>query len=278
MSMICAPLIDRGKAIGVLQVLNRRDGGRFDESDKQLLIAFAAQSAIAIRNAQLYQDLREERDRLVALEEDVRKDLARDLHDGPTQIVAAVMMNVEFVRALLKRSPDRVDAELQETSRLAGRAMRQLRTMLFDLRPVVLETRGLISALEVYSGRLTETERFTVHLTVDGQVPRLDKQAESAIFAVVQEAISNARKHTQADNMWIAVQRQRHVLEVSVRDDGCGFDVKETMADYESRGSLGVLNMHERADMVGGSLSMRSVVGAGTTVHMTVPIEPNLLA
>jgi signal transduction histidine kinase len=275
-SMICAPMVDQGQAIGVLQILNKRSGERFDESDKKLLTALAAQSAIAIRNARLVRELREERDRLVAVEEDVRKNLARNLHDGPTQIVAAIMMNLEFVRALLQRAPNRVDAELEGVRSLAERAMRQLRTMLFDLRPLILETKGLIPALEAYSERLTETEDFAVHLAVEGEVPRLNKQAESAVFAVVQEAIGNTKKHTQADNVQITVCRQGDMLDVSVRDDGEGFDVSDMQADYESRSSLGVLNMRERAELIGGSFSMESTVGEGTTVRLVAPLEINL--
>ena len=141
-SMICAPLIDRGQAFGVLQILNKRDGERFDDSDKELLLALAAQSAVAVRNSQLYQELREERDRLITVEEDVRKRLARDLHDGPTQLVAAAMMRLQFIYKLMERAPEQVEVELHEVEALAERAMRQLRTMLFELRPVVLETKG----------------------------------------------------------------------------------------------------------------------------------------
>ena len=275
-SMITAPMMARGEAIGVLQVLNKRDGERFNESDKELLIAFASQSAIAIRNVQLYQDLRDERDRLVAVEEDVRKNLARDLHDGPTQIVAAIMMNLQFVHKLLEHEPEKVDAELGEVSNLADRAMRQLRTMLFDLRPLILETQGLIPALEAYTDRLTQNERFTVHLMVEGDVPRLSKKADSAIFAVLQEAVTNVRKHAHADNVWITLVRQDDVLGVSVRDDGVGFDISEMRAGYESRGSLGLVNMRERVEMVQGTFSLDSTVGGGTSVRFAVPLKVNL--
>ena len=274
-SMICTPMVDRGKSIGVLEILNKQSGELFDELDRELLVALAAQSAIAIRNAQLYQDLREERDRMLVIEEEVRKSLARDLHDGPTQLVAAIAMNLQFVRKLLKHNPERVDAELAEALTIAGRAMRQLRTMLFDLRPVILETKGLVPALEDYGARLTKTEEFSVCLGVNGTIPRLSKQAESAIFAVVQEAITNAKKHAQAANIWIDLQRQDDVLSICVRDDGCGFDVASMQDRTGSRGSLGMLNMHERAEMVGGKLAVESFVDQGTAVRLAVPLSPN---
>jgi signal transduction histidine kinase len=277
-SMICVPLVYRSKAVGVLQVLNKRSGEGFDDSDKELLIALAAQSAIAIHNAQLYQDLREEQDRLVAIEEDVRRRLARQLHDGPTQLVAAITMNLQYIRKLLDRDPSRADCELEEMIHMAGQAMRQLRTMLFDLRPVILETKGLLPALKAYSSRLSATERFAVHLNVEGEMPRLSKQAESAIFAVVQEAIGNARKHAQADNAWITVQRQGDSLQVAVRDDGLGCNVEEILAGYESRGSLGLLHMRESAERIEGSFSMESTVGQGTIVHLSAPLLSNLVA
>jgi signal transduction histidine kinase len=275
-SMICAPLIDRGQAFGVLQILNKRDGERFDDSDKELLLALAAQSAVAVRNSQLYQELREERDRLITVEEDVRKRLARDLHDGPTQLVAAVMMRLQFIYKLMERAPDQVDAELHEAEALAERAMRQLRTMLFELRPVILETKGLIAALEAYSSRLSETERFDVHLSVEGEVPRLRRQAEAAIFAVVQEAIGNAKKHTEAKNMWIEVREAEDKLEVSVRDDGHGFEVDTTLQASEERGSLGMIHMRESAELLRGTLTLQSAVGQGTIVCLFVPLAPNL--
>jgi signal transduction histidine kinase len=285
-SMICAPLIDRsrtvgGRAFGVLQILNKQNEAHFDESDRELLVALAAQSAIALSNAQLYQQLRHERDRLISVEVDERKRLARSLHDGPTQIVAAVIMRLQFIRKLLTREPEMVDGELVEAGGLAEQAMRQLRTMLFELRPVILETQGLIPALEAYASRLTETERFGVRLDVQEGVPRLRKEAEAAIFAVVQEAIGNAKKYAQAANMWIEIAIQEEppkapCLRVNVRDDGQGFEVDTTLPEAEARGSLGMIHMRESAELLQGVLNLESTPGEGATVGLTVPLEPNL--
>ena len=104
----------------------------------------------------------------------------------------------------------------------------------------------------------------------------MSKKAESAIFAVVQEAVSNVKKHTHADNVWITLVRQDDVLGVSVRDDGEGFDVSAMEAGYESRGSLGVVNMRERVEMVHGTWSLHSTIGQGTSVRFAVPLKLNL--
>jgi signal transduction histidine kinase len=150
--------------------------------------------------------------------------------------------------------------------------------MLFELRPVILETHGLIPALEAYSSRLGETERFEVHLDVDKEMPRLRRQAEAAIFAVVQEAIGNAKKHTEARNMWIEVRRERDKLRVSVRDDGQGFEVDRTLAAAEDRGSLGMIHMRESAELLQGTLALQSAVGRGTIVSLLIPLAPHMLA
>ena len=95
-SILCVPLIAKGRVIGVLQVLNQEPGKYFNAEDQEILSTFAAQSAVAIENARLYQSLREERDRIIAIEEDVRRRLARDLHDGPAQMLAAVIRIADF--------------------------------------------------------------------------------------------------------------------------------------------------------------------------------------
>ncbi|MBN1934526.1 MAG: GAF domain-containing sensor histidine kinase [Anaerolineae bacterium] len=275
-SLITAPMFVFGKTIGVIQIVNKASGEVFDESDKELLGAFAAQSAFAIRNAQLYRALREERDRLLAVEEDVRRRLARDLHDGPTQLVAAIGMNIQFIQQLLHREPEMAETELARVKETADQAMHQLRTMMFDLRPVVLETKGLLPALEVYCGRLNETEHFTVYLAAHENIPRLSKQAESSIFAVIQEAIGNTKKHANADNIWITLRRIADKIDVSVRDDGDGFDVVDIQMHYESLGSLGLINMRERVEMMQGTFYLNSKPGQGTTVEFVISIAANL--
>jgi signal transduction histidine kinase len=278
-SIICAPLVAKGDLIGAVQVLNKAQGPQFDDDDLDLMTSFAAQSAAAIENArlyqelnQLYQELKHERDRIIAVEEDIRRRLARDLHDGPAQLLASIIISIEFVRKLLEMEPAKVLDELDNLVPLAQKALRQLRTLLFDLRPVILETQGLVPALESYVERQQEAGDLEYMLHAKGFSGRLVPRAERALFSIVQEAVGNVKKHAQARHVWIAVTQQNGHLLVGVRDDGRGFNVEQMTADYDQRGSLGMLNMQERAASIGGDLRVQSRPGKGTTITLDVPL------
>jgi signal transduction histidine kinase len=276
-SLLCVPMIAKGQVIGVLQMLNKDPGKYFTMVDQEILTTFAAQSGVAIENARLYQSLREERDRIIAVEEDVRRRLARDLHDGPTQMLAAIIMSANFVQqAIAHNSLEHALQELEEMLPVAEKALRQVRSLLFDLRPVILETQGLVPALQSYAQRLRETEGLNVVLSVGGEFDRLSHNAEVAIFSVVQEAITNAKKHAGASRINIEVTSDNDNLVVVVRDNGVGFDTKAVAARYEERGSLGMLNMKERAEIVEGTLSISSQPGQGTTITLRLPLATNL--
>jgi len=272
-SQIGVPLITRGETIGVIQVLNKMGGEPFDDDDLNLLTSFAAQSATAIENARLYQDLKREHDRLIAIEEEVRRRLARDLHDGPAQLLSALITQMEIVRKFWEREPTKALQELEELVPIAREALRQIRTLLFDLRPVILETQGLVPALQLYIQQQQEAGDLAYHLQISGFSGRLVAPAERALFSIVQEAVGNVKKHAWARNVWIAVAEQRDTLIVGVRDDGRGFDLDKLGAEYDRRGSLGLLNMRERAQALGGRLSIHSRPGLGTAIAVTVPLH-----
>jgi signal transduction histidine kinase len=278
-SLLCVPMVARGKVIGVLQVLNKEPGQYFDTADQEVLTSFAAQSAVTIENARLYQSLREEHERIIAVEEDIRRELARDLHDGPTQMLAAIIMSANFVRkAIAHNSLDHAVNELGEMMPVAEKALHQVRTLLFNLRPVILETQGLVPALESYAQRLREAEGMNVMLNASGKFDRLPHNAEVAIFTIVQEAITNAKKHARASRIDIEVTPTDDKLTVVVRDNGVGFDPKAVTDRYDERGSLGMLNMQERAEIVNGTLSLESKPGQGTTITLQLPINTHLAA
>ncbi len=279
-SLLCVPMISHNKLIGVLQVLHSKPGHYFGSLEQQLLTTFANQAAIAIENARLYESLKEERDHLVVVEDQVRKRLARDLHDGPTQLLAAIVMSLGFTKELMKRAPEHALGEIEQNEAVAERALKQLRTLLFDLRPVILETQGLIPALEVYTQRLIETDNLNIILTVEGEFERLSRNAEIAVFAVIQEAVNNAKKYAQASRIDLIIRpdEAQDTLTVLIKDDGVGFDVHTVQARYDERGSLGMINMQERVDVVNGTFKIYSAIGQGTQVTLILPLTENLLS
>ncbi|NPV06724.1 MAG: GAF domain-containing sensor histidine kinase [Anaerolineae bacterium] len=271
LSLACVPMAAKGKMVGALEVLNKENGRAFGDDDVSLLLAVASQAAISIENARLYSELAEERDRILAVEQEVRNQLARDLHDGPAQLLASLIMRLRLGLRLLDQGRAEARGELSALEPLMERTLREVRTMLFDLRPVILEARGLVAAIEEYARRQRE-EGFDVRLSVKGESRRLRQNSERAIFAIVQEAIGNSRKHSGAEGAVIRLSFEEGWLGVEVHDDGVGFDVKAVEASYATRGSLGLLNMRERAEAIGGQLTLSSKPGQGTSIHLSVPV------
>ncbi len=272
-SMIAVPMVVQNNPIGVIEVMNKESGEGFNADDQDLLLAFAAQSAIAIQNARLYQQVVADRDRILSIEEQVRRGLARDLHDGPSQLIAAIIMEFRFLREVIARKPERVPEELNHLEELATHALNQVRTMVFDLRPLILETQGLAPALELYVQKQRDAEKFNLQLDTDGFTTRLAPPSEGAIFSIVQEAVNNARKHAEAKNVWIVTQEKNGFLTITVQDDGRGFDLASVEGNYSERGSLGLLNMKERGEIAKAKLTITSHVGKGTLVSLVLPIE-----
>lgn len=274
-SIAAVPLQIKGKTIGVLEVLNKFSADGFDEEDLRLMLTLATQAAIAIENARLYQSLREERDRIIQAQEDVRKELSRKLHDGAVQLLAAVAMDVEHIGRLLKLKPEAVFAELDALRKLVHQATREARMVLFELRPVILESQGLVPALRSYVNQLRDSDEFAVHLDVSNFRQQLDPKVAGTIFSIVQEAINNVKKHAYARNVWINLAFDEDQLVVGIKDDGQGFDVKAVERDYDQQGSFGLLNMHERAELIDGFLVIESSQvepERGTVVTLRVPL------
>jgi GAF domain-containing protein len=145
--LCCVPLVFKGRVLGVLETAHTAPEGGFDARDLDLLRTLATQAATAVANARLYHGLRSERDHIISVQEDLRKRLARDLHDGPAQVLASVAMRLDFARKLAQHEPPKVDEELRGILEQVLRVTRDVREMLFDLRPLVLESEGLAVAL-----------------------------------------------------------------------------------------------------------------------------------
>ncbi|MGD8397629.1 MAG: GAF domain-containing sensor histidine kinase [Anaerolineae bacterium] len=270
-SMICVPLRAGFETYGAVLFASMKRNAYAPEH-VELLTIFCNQATIALQNASLYQSLHEERDKIVNKEEEARHKLARDLHDGPIQDVAAIAMRLNFARLLVERDPGRARAELERLEDLAHRTVREIRSMLFTLRPIILETEGLVAALNQYAENIQESDDLQMMVQAEGYRDCLDMEAQGVVFAILEEAVNNARKHAQASTVrvWLDVRRDLFVAEVV--DDGVGFDVDSVESGYGSRGSLGMVNLMERAELLGGTLSIESAPNEGTRLTLLVPI------
>jgi signal transduction histidine kinase len=202
--------------------------------------------------------------------------LARDLHDGPIQSVAAIAMRTDVTRHMLAQDPPAAGSELDKIEDLARRTTQELRHMLFTLRPLALESEGLAAALKTMAERTRETYHQDVEVEVDQRViDSLELNKQTVVFYLVEEAVTNARKHAQAERI---VVRLRHspqdatIAVLEVIDNGKGFNVQEVMGAYEKRGSLGMVNLRERADLINGLLTVDSAPGKGTRIRVFVPL------
>lgn len=272
-NILTVPVRSRERTVGVIQAVNKRNGP-FTEHDLRTLSMLANQAAISIENANLYTKLKEERDRLIRKEEEVRHQINRDLHDGPTQSVAAIAMNIEFIKKLMQAMPERVEDELNSLAALVKKTYQELRTLLFELRPLGLETQGLVATLHEYASKFRDPSGMQVRFTPGNFLGRLAPQTAAATFMIIQEAVNNARKHAKASMVWIELfqDSERQMLTAVVRDSGIGFDLKSITTSYEERGSFGLLNMGERATLAGGSCEIRSSAGEGTQIIIRVPM------
>lgn len=207
------------------------------------------------------------------LEQRLRQQLARELHDGPVQLVSNAAMNLMVVERHMEREPAHAHAELVNTVATLQRAIQEMRSMLFELRPMVLESEGLIAAIRQLATHLRQTTSLEVEL--DLQVGYLDLAPgdETNIYYIVQEAIQNIHKHARAKRVQIRMNVFEESLHVTIRDDGSGFDLERIRGEYEKRKSLGLINLYERAQLIRGHLTIDALQGRGTTIRLTIPLS-----
>lgn len=270
-SLLCIPLRAGFDNFGVLLYASEKPNA-FSADQADLLTTVGIQATIALQNSLLYQHLRDERDKIVEVEEDARKKLARDLHDGPTQTIAAIAMRMSYIIKLYQKSPQMVPDELRKVEDLARKTTKEIRNMLFTLRPLVLETHGITVALSQLAEKMVETYNQNVNVTVHPDVELIiDHHQQGVIFYIVEEAINNARKHAQASLIRIQVFPQGDYVVVQIIDNGKGFDMAGVSEGYENRGSLGMVNMRERAELIDGVLKVESKPGTGTIITVYIP-------
>ncbi len=262
-TVLMVPMLYRGSGVGVLAAFDRRpDSAPFTGDDEQLLRTFAASAATAVALAQSV-----ESDRLrssMAAADAERRRWARELHDETLQGLGG--LQVLLSSALRRGDAQRREQAMTQAVEHIAREIENLRAIITELRPAALDELGLATAIEGLLDRHREQSGFEIdaELSLPGQSERLDDELESAVYRLLQEALTNVAKHAGAHRVRVVVGESGGRLQLEVHDDGTGFD-----PDTVSRG-FGLAGMRERAGLAGGTISIDSGEG-GTRLQASIP-------
>jgi signal transduction histidine kinase len=225
----------------------------------------------------LYRKLREREEwrgellrKVISAQEDERRRIARELHDETSQTLSALAIGLET--ALAKYPSDVSRARLVDAKSLAVRTINELHRIIYDLRPSVLDDLGLLSAIRWYAERQLESRGISVRCEFADTGARLAPETETALFRVVQEAITNIAKHARADTVLIQCAERDGTLTIEIEDDGQGFDPSTLPPPAARERGLGLLGMRERVELLGGTLVLDSTPGRGARVAVSVPV------
>ncbi|MFE0732417.1 GAF domain-containing sensor histidine kinase [Streptomyces antibioticus] len=260
------PIRDGDEILGALFLANKNcpkpEGScGFTEDDEELLATLAQHAAIALTNARLYERSRE----LTIAEE--RSRLAHELHDAVAQKLFSLRLTAQAAAALVDRDPSRAKGELQQVAALAAEAADELRAAVVELRPAALDEDGLVATLRTQIQVLDRAHTARVTFTSRG-VRALPAAQEEALLRVAQEALHNALRHSGADRVDVTLHKRGTATVLRVTDDGGGF---EPAATRRAGRHLGLVSMRDRAGGVGGTLTVESAPGKGTTIEMEAP-------
>lgn len=212
--------------------------------------------------------------RIIEAQEEERKRLSRDIHDGPAQMLANVLLRAGLIEKIFnEQGEESALLELNELKVSVRDALVEVRRVIFDLRPMALDDLGLIPTLKKYLSKIEQFEKGTeIHFQNIGNEQRFSASIEVAVFRLVQESVTNAIKHGHSNSIWVKVEWLRDILNVVVKDNGQGFDENEVKDK-----SFGLIGMRERIDLLKGDMKIRSTIGKGTTVLFVIPLKTGIL-
>lgn len=210
--------------------------------------------------------------RVIAAQEEERRRLARELHDSTAQGLASIAVELELSERMMDAGTDSVRRQMARLRSLVKETLTELRHVIFDLRPMVLDELGLISAVRRYADYISTLGGPPVEVVVHGVERRFDPPLEVAAFRVVQEAVANARRHGAPSRIAVHLEIGDSFLQLTVKDDGRGFEPEEAYRRARERGSIGLISMEERVKLFGGRFSIQSAPGMGTRVSARFPL------
>jgi signal transduction histidine kinase len=280
--LLC-PIRSRSNLIGILAVGKKQSDSPYSDEEVDLLMTMANEAAIAIENARMLDSLKNERLRVsqllaqaVQTQEEERKRISADLHDGVAQWLAAASYRAQTVNVLLSgNDSDEAQDELAAMESTIDKSLKELRRVVTGLRPPALDELGLSHALRQSLENL-KTDGVDCRFSEVGTPVRLPSSMEIAVYRVVQETLTNVRKHADATKVNLRLQFKTDELLVEIRDNGKGFDLSQTLDSAISVGHMGLLGMKQRMETLGGDIKIKTGEGAGTTMILKLPVQPQI--
>jgi len=257
------PLVLRGEAIGVITAQDKQGSDpRFTDDDVRVAEGFAQRASVAVDLSRRV--ARDALQRVVSAQEQERRRLARELHDETGQALTSILLGLRTIEEA--KGEVELDAALTEVRDLVRATLQDVRQLAVELRPKALDDFGLVAALERLTSSFGEQTGISMEFQSSLPAGRLSPEVETALYRIVQEALTNIVKHSRAGRVSIVVGRKDGAVSVVVEDDGVGFEPTRTREE-----GLGLIGMRERVALLGGRLTIESRPGAGTTFVAEVP-------
>ncbi|MGR6898146.1 sensor histidine kinase [Rummeliibacillus sp. BSL5] len=221
----------------------------------------------ALENAKMREDYTM---KIIEATEEERKRISREIHDGPAQMLANVLLRTDIInRTYQERGIEKALLEIVELKGLVRDALHEVRRIIYDLRPMALDDLGIVPTLKKYLSSVEEYHQGTkVYFQSIGEQTRLDSKYEVAIFRLVQECVNNAIQHGKSHQVWVKLESCKDFINISIKDDGIGFNPQTT-----KQNSFGLIGMKERVDLLGGEMNLNSVEKQGTHIMFKIPIK-----
>jgi len=204
-----------------------------------------------------------------------RHRIAREIHDGPAQAIANVVLRMDILAKISEKDPSRIREELARMKEIAQGALDEIRGFIFDLRPMTLQDLGLVATIKRVTSSLKELSGLNVRFVVDGDERPLGQLVTLTVFRIAQESITNLRKYSKCSTAWVHLKYLEGKVILIVEDDGAGFDLSEVANGQKRFATFGLLGMRERADDINADLEITSAPGRGTKVVLVVPTKDN---
>lgn len=209
--------------------------------------------------------------KIIKAQEEERRRNARDIHDGPAQNIASLVIKTEIVEKLLKRGNIHIEDELKDIKTQLRAVLKEIRGIMYDLRPISLDEVGLIPTIERMAADMSYEKNIAIEIKKISDYPIFNSLNKLIVYRIVQESLNNIIKHSGAKNVVIRMDVRQDSINGSVSDDGKGFDADSFMEAKDK--SFGLSSMKERAEIAHGSITIKSVVGKGTKIMFSIPNE-----